>query len=324
MTVRDRRVKPQSQASPRLWTVRVGAANEAGAISVEAALEPLEPLALSSFEVDDGRAWVTEALCDARPSAKAVRAALAGMASAGIIIEKLPDKDWVSESQRALAPIRAGRFFVHGSHATEQKPRGTTAIEIDAGLAFGTGRHETTRGCLLALQRLARAGAKPRRLLDLGTGSGLLAIAMAKLWGVPVLASDNDPQATRVARENAALNGAGELVRVVTGAGYAAPAVRDGGPYDLVAANILARPLMRLAPGLARHLAPRGVALLSGLLVTQEEMVLAAHRKAGLDLLWRLRLGDWSVLAVGRAPRRKAAPSRRATPPRQPGRGRLR
>lgn len=279
-------------------------------MAVEAALEPLEPLALSSFEADGGRSWMTEALCDGRPSARTVRAALAGMASAGITIEKVQDRDWVSESQRALPPIRAGRFFVRGSHVTEQKPRGTTAIEIEAGLAFGTGRHETTRGCLLALQRLARAGVTPRRPLDLGTGSGILAIAMAKLWGVPVLASDNDPQATRVARENAALNGAGGLVRVVTGAGYAAPAVRDGGPYDLIVANILARPLMRLAPGLARHLAPKGVALLSGLLVEQEELVLAAHRKAGLDLLWRIRLGDWSVLAVGRRSRRKPAPAR--------------
>ena len=299
-------VEPQSPASSdRLWTVRVPASNEAETTAIETALEPLGPLALSSFEIEQGRAWVTEALFDARPDRKVVGAALAGTPAVDVAIEAVPDKDWVAESQRALPPIRAGRFFVRGSHVTEKKPRGTTAIEIDAGLAFGTGRHETTRGCLLALQRLAREGAKFRRPLDLGTGSGILAIAMAKLWDVPVLASDNDAQATRVARENAALNGAGDLVRVVTGAGYAAPAVRDGGPYDLIAANILARPLVRLAPGLARHLAPKGIALLSGLLVAQEEMVLAAHARQGLDLLWRLRLGDWSVLAVGRAPRRR-------------------
>jgi ribosomal protein L11 methyltransferase len=282
-----------------LWTVRVRVAGEAAAMTVEATLEPLEPLALSSFEIENGRAWVTEALFGSRPARKAIDAAFRGREAADIAIEPVPDKDWVAESQRALPAIRAGRFFVHGSHVTEPKPRGTRAIQIDAGLAFGTGRHETTRGCLLALQRLARER-KFRRPLDLGTGSGILAIAMAKLWAVPVLASDNDAQATRVARENAALNGAGDMVRAVTGAGYAAPAVRDGGPYDLIVANILARPLVRLAPGLARHLAPKGVALLSGLLVEQEEMVLAAHRRQGLDLLWRLRLGDWSVLAVGR------------------------
>jgi ribosomal protein L11 methyltransferase len=288
------------EPAAKLWTVRTRLATEAETLGVEAALEPLEPLALSSFEIENGRAWMTEALFGARPALKAVRAALAATAAADIAIEPVPDKDWVSESQRALPPIRAGRFYVHGAHVTDPKPRGTIAIEIDAGLAFGTGRHETTRGCLLALQRLKRAGIRVRRPLDLGTGGGLLAIAMAKLWEVNVLASDNDPQATKVARENAALNGVAGLVRVATGAGYAAPAVRDGGPYDLVAANILARPLMRLAPGLARHLAPKGIALLSGLLVEQEEMVLAAHARQGLALLWRLRLGDWSVLAVGR------------------------
>jgi ribosomal protein L11 methyltransferase len=236
----------------------------------------------------------------------------------------VPEKDWVAESQRELAPIRAERFFVHGSHFAGKPPRGSIAIEIDAGLAFGTGRHETTRGCLLALVRLSKQR-KFRRPLDLGTGSGILAIAMAKLWDVAVLASDNDPQATRVARENAGLNGVGERVRVATGAGYAAPAVRDGGPFDLVTANILARPLMRLAPGLARHLAPKGIALLSGLLVEQEEMVLAAHRKVGLDLLWRIRLGEWSVLAVGRKPARKLAgraPKPAQKRERRPARGR--
>lgn len=292
-------------SKPKLWTVRARLAREAETLAVEAALEPFEPLALSSFEVENGRAWMTEALFDSRPATKTMRAALAGTAAADVAIEPVPDKDWVSESQRALPPIRAGRFYVHGAHVTAPRPRGTTAIEIEAGLAFGTGRHETTRGCLLALQRLKRAGFAPRRPLDLGTGSGLLAIAMAHLWQVPVLASDNDPQATKVARENVILNGVGDLVRVVTGAGYAAPAVRDGGPYDLIVANILARPLMRLAPGLARHLAPKGVALLSGLLVEQEAMVLEAHERQGLGLLWRLRLGDWSVLAVGRVPKRK-------------------
>ena len=299
-------MEPQAQKlKAKLWTVRVPAASEAETAAIEAALEPIA-LALSSFETDGGRAWVTEALCGRWPSLYSVRAALAGTAAGEIEIAAVPDKDWVAESQRELAPIRAERFFVHGSHFAGKPPRGSIAIEIDAGLAFGTGRHETTRGCLLALVRLAKAR-KFRRPLDLGTGSGILAIAMAKLWDVEVLASDNDPQATKVARENAGLNGVGDQVRVVTGAGYAAPAVRGGGPYDLVTANILARPLMRLAPGLARHLAPKGIALLSGLLVEQEEMVLAAHRKVGLDVLWRIRLGDWSVLAVGRKPARKPA-----------------
>jgi ribosomal protein L11 methyltransferase len=308
-------VEPQAQKpKAKLWTVRVPAASEAETVGIEAALEPFA-LALSSFETDGGRAWVTEALCGRRPSLYSVRAALAGTTAGEIEIAAVPDKDWVAESQRELAPIRAERFFVHGSHFAGKPPRGSIAIEIDAGLAFGTGRHETTRGCLLALVRLAKER-KFRRPLDLGTGSGILAIAMAKLWDVDVLASDNDPQATKVARENAGLNGVGERVRVATGAGYGLPAVRDGGPYDLVTANILARPLMRLAPGLARHLAPKGIALLSGLLVEQEEMVLEAHARQGLGLLWRIRLGEWSVLAVGRKPARKAS-GRAAKPARK-------
>lgn len=288
----------QAPTSPkRFWTVRVPVATEADTAAIEAALEPFA-LALSSFEVDNGRSWVTEALCERRPPTVSIRKALP--AGAQPEIAPVPDKDWVAESQRQLAPIRAGRFFVHGSHFQGSCPRGTIAIEIDAGMAFGTGRHETTRGCLLALQRLAREGRRVRRPLDLGTGSGILAIAAAKLWETEVLASDNDPQAVAVARRNAALNGVGDRVRVLTGNGYGARAIRDSGPYDLVLANILARPLVRLAPGLARHLARGGVAVLSGLLVNQEEMVLAAHRKVGLDLIWRIRLGDWSVLAVGR------------------------
>lgn len=285
-----------------LWNVRVPVATEAETSAIEAALEPFA-LVLSSFEVDNGRGWVTEALCERRPAAASLRKALP--AGAEIEIAPVPDKDWVAESQRRLAPIRAGRFFVHGSHFDGRPPRGSIPIEIDAGLAFGTGRHETTRGCLLALLRLAEEGRR-RRPLDVGTGSGILAIAAAKLWDVEVLASDNDPQAVAVARQNAALNGVGDRVRVVTASGYGARAIRDGGPYDLILANILARPLVRLAPGLARHLAPRGVAVLSGLLTSQEEMVLAAHRRQGLDLLWAIRLGDWSALAVGCSRRRPA------------------
>lgn len=295
----------------KLWTVRVPAASEAETGAIEAALEPFA-LALSSFEADGGRGWVTEALCETKPATKEIRAALTQTPAvrARFEIAAVPDKDWVAESQRQLAPIRAGRFFVHGSHFAGRPPRGTIAIEIDAGLAFGTGRHETTRGCLLALQRLARAGRKIRSPLDVGTGSGILAIAAAKLWDVQVLASDNDGQAVAVARENVVLNGVGDRVRVVKGSGYGAAAIRARGPYDLILANILARPLVRLAPGLARHLAPGGVAVLSGLLITQEEMVLAAHRRQGLDLVWRIRLGDWSVLAIGRVPERKRRPAR--------------
>lgn len=287
-----------------LWSIRVpvpAAAVEAIA-RVEAALEPFA-IALSSFEVEGGPAWVVEALSSGQPDSRAVRRALAEAGvdgEAAVTIEPVADRDWIAECQRNMPPLRAGRFFVHGAHIpAAAAPRGTLALEIDPGLAFGTGHHESTRGCLLAIDRLARRR-RFVRPLDMGCGSGILALAMARLWGVPVLACDNDPQAVAVARENARLNGLDALVRVVKSQGYAAAAVRRRAPFDLVVANILARPLCRMAGALSRHLAADGLAVLSGLLANQEEMVLAAHRPHGLDLVERRRLGDWSVIVIGR------------------------
>jgi ribosomal protein L11 methyltransferase len=282
--------------APQLWTVRltVPAGREAAARvgSLEAAMEP-HAVAVSSFEVEGGRAWVVEGLCAGKAAAGRLGRALAGLGEGGAALAPLPPRDWVAESQRGLAAFRAGRFWVHGAHETARPPRGAVPLQVDAGLAFGTGRHETTRGCLLALDRLARQRAV-RRPLDLGCGSGILAIAMAKLWDAPgdvsVLAVDNDPQAVAVARENAALNGVGERVRAVVGGGYGAAAIRAAAPFDLVAANILARPLIRLAPGLARALAPGGVAILSGLLDEQADAVMAAHRRRGLVEIGRRSL----------------------------------
>lgn len=278
-----------------LWSIHL-AVPQLRLAAVEAALTPFA-VALSTFEAGD--AWTVDALTAGRPNRRLVAAALSRLGDlATAVIAPVPERDWVVASQRALPPVRAGRFFVHGSHVP-RVPAGAVAILVDPGMAFGTGHHESTRGCLLALDRLAhkRRFARP---LDMGCGSGILAIAMAKLWCVPVLAADNDPQAVAVARRNAGLNGVGHLVRVVRSAGYGPP-VRARAPFDLVAANILARPLSRLAPGLARHLAPDGRAILAGLLKGQEAAVIAAHRRAGLDLVHRRRYGDWSVLVVGRS-----------------------
>lgn len=287
---------------PGLWAIRVAFPEAAGDRPVPLAEAVLEPfgLALSSFERDGGPGWTVEALCERRPAAVRVRAALraAGLAVEPRI-EPLPQRDWVAESERALPPFRAGRFFVHGSHVTAPAPRGSIALRIDAGMAFGTGRHATTRGCLLALDRLARSR-RFARPLDLGCGSGILAIAAARLWRVPVLAADNDPQAVAVARENARRNGVGDLVRSVLSEGYRAAAIRRAAPFDLVLANILARPLQALAPALARHLLPGGLAILSGLTAEQEEAVLAAHRRSGLAAVACRRIEGWSILALER------------------------
>jgi ribosomal protein L11 methyltransferase len=294
-----------------LWAIRVRlpAAQVAAA---EAALEPLG-VALSSFEADGGASWTVEALSESEPDRRAVQSLLKAAAMPPATIRYVPPRNWVAQSQRLLAPIRAGRFFLHGAHFRGVPPAGTLRLEIEAGLAFGTGRHETTRGCLLEFDRLAREGRRIRRPLDLGCGSGILALAMARLWAVPVLAADNDAQAVAVARDNARINGAADLVRVVKSQGFAAAPLRGQAPFDLIAANILARPLCRLAPGFARHLAPGGLAILSGLMVEQEEEVTAAQQRQGLRLARRRRLGDWSVLVF--AKRAKAPAKKKRRPP---------
>ncbi len=287
-----------------LWTVRPRL-DAAGAAAAEAALEPFAA-ALSRYEIERGRRWEVEALIDGRPDRRAIRAALAEVGEP--VFAPLPGKDWVAESRRALPPISAGRFYLRGAHIKGPTPRGKIALLMDAGAAFGTGRHETTRGCLLALDRLAcgrRGFANP---LDLGCGSGVLALAAAKLWPGKVLAADNDPDAVRVARENAAINGLADRVAIVKSSGYGAASIRRQAPFDLIMANILARPLYRMAGSLDRHLAPGGRAVLSGILMTQAEMVLDAHLRCGLVLDFQLHLGDWSVLVLRKPAKAKRRP----------------
>ncbi|HVJ41353.1 MAG TPA: 50S ribosomal protein L11 methyltransferase [Dongiaceae bacterium] len=270
---------------------------EADRQQLELALEPFGE-ALSSFEIDDGKAWKIEVFGESEPDAAAVQAALQILGDFKAEIAAVPEKDWVAESQRGLPSLTAGPFFIHGSHHQGKLPKEKIVFEIDAGMAFGTGRHETTRGCLLALARLAKSGFKAKKPLDVGTGTGILAFAMARLFKVPVIGGDNDKDSVRVARENASLNGLKREVKIVNSNGYRAAAIRGAAPFDLVCANILANPLIELAPALAGVLARNGRAVLSGLLQTQEKDVLAAHRALGLELDFRLRLKDWSVLVL--------------------------
>ena len=229
----------------------------------------------------------------------AAAAAAAGVESPAFACEPLPEVDWVAESHKALPPVCAGRFYVHGSHVAAPAPAGRIPILIDAATAFGTGRHESTRGCLIALGDLAKRR-QVRRALDMGCGSGLLAIAMAHLWRRPVVAVDNDAQSVAVTRENAAINGVAPWIRAQWGDGYRGSELARQGPFDLIVANILAGPLAAMAPDLARHLAPGGTAVLSGLLTGQAQAVLAAHRVQGLALASRLTLGTWSTLVLRR------------------------
>ena len=249
-----------------------------------------------------------------RPDEAGVAALLAAAAAAGgtavpeFTIAALPALDWVAESQQALPPVRAGRFYLHGAHVTDPMPAASIPIRVEAGAAFGTGRHETTAGCLIALSQIAKAR-RLRRMLDMGCGSGVLAIAMAKLWRAPVLAVDNDAVAVAVTLANSRINGVAGHLRATTSDGYGTTAVTRAAPFDLVAANILAAPLCAMAGALAACLAPGGIAVLAGLLASQEREVLARHRRAGLCLVGRLRLGDWTTLVLARPNANAAAPS---------------
>ena len=194
----------------------------------------------------------------------------------GIGRETLEDIDWVTKSLEDLKPVRAGRFLVHGAHDRDRLRVGAIGIEIEAGLAFGTGHHGTTAGCLEMLTDVLRRE-RPRNALDLGTGSAVLAIALAKLAGIPVLANATDAVAPKGARANVRPKGVVRLVHAVTAAGFHNPAFALNAPFDLIVANILARPLMKLAPEMARHLTPGGSLVLSGILDRQRDAVVAAY-----------------------------------------------
>ena len=228
-------------------------------------------------------------------AAAALAAAACGIAPPAVAWAPLPRRDWVAAGLAALVPVRAGRFRLRGGHHAAGPS--IWELRLDAGAAFGTGHHETTRGCLEALDALARRR-RFARPLDMGCGSGVLALAMARLWRCRVIAVDNDPAAVAVARANAAQNGLARAVACRAGDGFAA--CRRGERYDLVAANILARPLAAMAPALARRLEPGGVAVLSGLLRAQAPPLLAACRRQGLVLKRRRDAGEWSTLCVSR------------------------
>lgn len=307
-------------AATQSWKVSLPCTRaEAEALSAEiselALLEP--PPALMTSEPDPARPdeWRLDAYFEGEPDAATVarlHALVPSAAETRPIVEALPDEDWVTLSQQGLEPIRTGRFFVHTPAHRDSAPAGLVALEIDAGRAFGTGQHETTSGCLLALERLKRQGFVARNAIDVGTGTGLLAFAMLKLWPqARVTASDIDPVAIEVTRVNAAINGVaiglapGRLATAAE-AGLDHPLLRQRGPYDLIVANILAGPLVALAPTLAPALVPGGRLVPAGLLEQQAEGVMRAYRREGLRALFTVRRGEWPTLVL----RKPKVPSR--------------
>jgi len=259
--------------------------------------------AVSAFEVAP-KEWQVEAyrqspLLNSELEAQlALAAAAAGGTLAETGEERLAARDWLAENQLSFPPLRIGRFFIYGSHHPGGVPAGAIGIAVDAATAFGTGEHPSTHGCLLALERLARRQ-RFRKPLDIGTGTGILSIAAAKLLHRKVLAGDIDPTAICVARHNAARNGVTGLVQSRRAPGYRDRSIGRSG-YDLILSNILARPLAVMAADLSRRLAPGGRAVLSGLLRWQEPIVLAPHRGCGIVLDHRLVIDGWSTLVMRR------------------------
>lgn len=258
---------------------------------------------LANIEIDEDRDVHEVSLYTDDDADDVERRLRAVLAEAGVplepVRETLPDIDWVTHSLEGLKPVRAARFLVHGSHDRDRRRIGDMAIEIEAGLAFGTGHHGTTAGCLETIDKVVRRE-RPANALDLGTGSAVLAIAVAKLAHIPVLATDIDPVATRVAAVNARLNGVAAYVETATATGFGHPAFARRAPFDLIVANILARPLMRLAPAMRAHLAPGGSLILSGILERQREAVIAAYVGQRFRHVSTLRREGWVTIHMKR------------------------
>ena len=257
-----------------------------------------DDVAVAAFENDD-RQWAVEITFSTSPDQNAIRELVTsgGIDPAGLRFSELSEKDWVAASLADLTPVRAGRFLVHGAHHRGQFPANLIGIEIEAALAFGTGHHGTTRGCLLALDALLKRRRRAR-VLDVGTGTGVLAIAAAKILHGAILTTDIDPVAVRVANANARHNGVAAFITNRVADGRRSLPWR--GPFDVILANILLGPLTRMAPQLARRLAPGGAIILSGLLPEQANAAIAAYRAQGLALVRRSVLENWATLVMKR------------------------
>jgi ribosomal protein L11 methyltransferase len=279
-----------------------------------------ETAVVAVFEQAPGK-WDLTVYFAADPDQAAVRQliglAAGDSAARALRFESIAAKDWIAASLEGLPPVIAGRYVVHGAHDRARVRPNQLGIEIEAALAFGTGHHGTTLGCLLLLGDVLRAR-HPRRVLDLGAGTGVLAMAAAKVLRRKVLASDIDRLAAVTARDNARRNGVGPLIDSICAPGFTAPALRARAPFDLVLANILAGPLKLLAAPMTRHLAPRATVILSGLLPSQANGVIAAYRLQGLVLVRKLERDGWASLRLRRGSERRLAPhsnQRRLTPP---------
>ena len=267
------------------------------------ALEALEPAptGVGVFEVEDGKGiWEVGGYFLDAPDDVDLALLSAAFGAGPFVVSEVPDQDWVAKVRRELPPVEAGRFFVYGSHDAALLPEGRIGLLIEAAMAFGTGHHGTTLGCLRAYDRLLDDGQRFDNVLDLGCGTAVLAMSAARMGAAHVLASDIDPVAVEVALANVKANGLVGRVACVESIGFDSPVLRAGAPFDLIFANILKGPLIELAPDIAAHLAPGGRAILSGLLVEQADEIVEVYQGQGLALETREDLGEWSALTLRR------------------------
>jgi len=259
------------------------------------------PYGVGVFEIEDGSdRWEVGAYFLAAPDSVVLELLAAAHGATHFVISELPETDWVAHVKRELAPVVAGRFFVYGSHDADKVPADAVPLLIEAAMAFGTGHHGTTLGCLTALDRLERAGLRATNVADIGCGTAVLAMAAAKLWPETVLASDIDPVAVETAAANVVANGLAGRVICLEAAGFAHPQIAAAAPFDLIFANILKAPLISLAPDMGRFCAESGHVILSGILHEQADEVIAAYEAQGFTLVSRDEYGDWTTLVMRR------------------------
>ena len=277
---------------------------EDAAVALANAIERMEPepTGVGVFEIeDDSGLWEVGAYFLEKPDMVMLEVIALAFGAKPFALSELPEIDWVAKVRRELSPVEAGRFFVFGSHDADKVPAGRVALQIEATVAFGTGHHGTTLGCLRAFDRLFEAGFRPGKVADIGCGTAVLAMAAAAvLPDARVIASDIDAVAVEVAAANLAINGLEGRVDCLEAAGFGHPALTEIAPFDLVFANILKGPLIELAPDMAAHVGKDGLAILSGLLVVQAEAVTAAYEAVGFALEGREDIGEWSTLVLRR------------------------
>lgn len=285
------------------WTAFTTLNDPIRAEALADALQDLDPTptGVGHFDLEDGSGlFEIGAFFTEKPDDIGLSLLAAAFEARPFAVSKLDNRDWVAQVRRELTPVPAGRFVVHGLHDRHRIPANKIGLEIEAAMAFGTGHHGTTKGCLLALDDMARKGLKARNAADIGCGTGVLAMAAHRLWRQKVIAADIDPVAVATAAANLRANRIGAAVPVVQAAGFQSSALRDAGPFDLILANILARPLMRLAPDMARHTRPGSRIILSGILGWQAQRVEGVYAGFGMHRVGRRALGEWITLELER------------------------